>query len=548
MAAHSLYLAKLTSQQRQDLERILWERQSHKCFLCDDDIDLQLHAGDLHVDHIVPIVARGADDPMNFALAHAACNEKKSATNLEIARLLFRFDALQNHARQTHGRGANLEDVLDTVGGGAQPLRIKATDDEVQFTFSDIGDPKIHRVPLYQDSKSGMRYFFACLPVQFLHHDDRINPRSIGGSLKGLMEEFYAGRPQLHVSLAWWAGGPNGVGPVKVFDGQHKAAAQILLGAKRLPVRVFVDPDLKTLLQANTNAGDTLKQVAFDMAVKRHLGSALFRERLVEYRQARGLGELDHSFSEQDLVSYFKGSRRETQKYVLDSVRNAITQDPDNRLIEYVEMAGKGSERPLSYSAIEKTFFSIFLYLKPLTTPLNHLDDVGQNPRHLEHTQTVRLMNLLADHLLQGRWDPEVASAKLEHAVQQGDPVPEKHLCAHRMTREEILHATLTYVSLIIRNFYAYTGQFLDEERLFQVQHPEALWGRLENFLTNLRGLPCWVDRNLSGMVFGAKQNRDFWLAIFQKGVAPNGKRVLTEPIDINKMIKPAGGGVAGTV
>ena len=116
------------------------------------------------------------------------------------------------------------------------------------------------------------------------------------------------------------------------------------------------------------------------------------------------------------------------------------------------------------------------------------------------------------------------------------------------MTREEILHAVRTYVSLIIRNVYVVTGNLLDEERLFQVAHPEALWGRLESFLTNLRGLPCWVDRNLSGMVFGAKQNRDFWLSTFKTGTAPNGKRVLTEAIDITKMIRNAGGGSTGTV
>ena len=62
------------------------------------------------------------------------------------------------------------------------------------------------------------------------------------------------------------------------------------------------------------------------------------------------------------------------QKYILDSLRNSITSDPDNSLMEFVEMAGKGIERPISYAAIERTFYSLFLHLKPLETPLKPYD------------------------------------------------------------------------------------------------------------------------------------------------------------------------------
>jgi hypothetical protein len=72
------------------------------------------------------------------------------------------------------------------------------------------------------------------------------------------LRSFYAGRPQLHIALGWWTPEESDEGALKVFDGQHKAAVRILLGVKELPVRVFVEPDLKVLLQANTNAGDTL--------------------------------------------------------------------------------------------------------------------------------------------------------------------------------------------------------------------------------------------------------------------------------------------------
>jgi hypothetical protein len=225
------------------------------------------------------------------------------------------------------------------------------------------------------------------------------------------------------------------------------------------------------------------------------------------------------------------------QKYILDSLRNSITSDPDNSLMEFVEMAGKGIERPISYAAIERTFYSLFLHLKPLETPLNYLDTEGKNPRYLERRQLAQLMNIYAKEIIVGRWDSDTVIAKLEYKVQQGATVPEKHLIAHRMTREEIMHATLEYVALVIKNFYAYTGQHLDEDKLLQTEHPVALWDRIAIFMRNLRGLPCWADKNLSGTVFGSKTSRDYWINIYKTGVAGNGTRVLAESINLQKMI-----------
>jgi hypothetical protein len=78
----------------------------------------------------------------------------------------------------------------------------------------------------------------------------------------------------------------------------------------------------------------------------------------------------------------------------------------------------------------------------------------------------------------------------------------------------------------------------VDKERLFQVKYPDTLWARLEAFLNNVAKLPCWIDRELSTTVFGAKQNRDFWIAVFRTGKSPAGVQVLTKPLEIATMIR----------
>jgi hypothetical protein len=431
--------------------------------------------------------------------------------------------------------------VLLRHGGSKFKLRLRLQGEAVEYSLAQAGDNAIKKYPIFHDKLSGMDSFYAPFPLQYLHHDDRINPRSIGANIRGLIEEFQKRRPQLHIGLAWWSSDQDGSGEVKVFDGQHKAAAQILLGAKELPVRVFINPDVNVLLQANTNAGGKLRQVAFDAAVMRHLGSSLYVDRVKKYQSMRGLAEDDYSFSEQDLVRFFRGERREMERYIIDAQRDAVTHDRGNRLLEFVEWSGKISDRPLSYSTLEGSFFREFLYKKALDGPIDEGLQEGTNPRLLEREQMVRLMGLFADTFFVGKWDPEIGGRQLENRVQKGEVIQGDHLRAWRIAREEVLANVLRWVRLVMANYFAYTAKVVREDRLLHSRLPDELWSRIRNFLEAMSGLPCWIDTNLSTTVFGPKQNLDFWDKVFATGVAPTGVRILTEPLDLNGMIRGRG-------
>ena len=538
MAARSPKLASLGEQERKQLEGLLLNRQSGRCFICDEQIDPVLHDGQLDIDHIIPLAAHGPDDENNFALVHMHCNRSKGASDLRVARRMAEFERLQENAKEKGERGANLGHLLACHGGGQATLRLKRLKDKVEFVLFDAGESEIRSAPVFKDPLSEFEYFFAVLPLTYLHHDDRINPRPIGANIRALIEEFVKGYPQLHVSLAWWAGGDDNAGPVKVFDGQHKAAAQILLGIKELPVRVFINPDTDKLLETNTRAGGPLRQVAFDTAVMHHLGSTLYVERVRQYQQMKELREDDYRFSEQDLVTFFRGEHRDMLRYILDAARDNIGHNKDNKLMEFVEWSGKGADRPLAYSSLERTFFREFLYKKSLETPIDEGMARGDNPRILEREQMVRLMNTFADVFFVGQWDPEIGGNKLEDRLRKGDPILEGHLRAWRISREEVLANVLKWVRLVIQNYYVWTGKPTAEDKLLHRSLPEDLWKRVSNFLRHLSTLPCWVDKNLSSVVFGGKQNLDFWQKVFETGLAPTGVRVLAQPLDLHRMVQ----------
>jgi len=534
--ANSKHLGGLNGAEMDALRQTLNEAQGGRCFICEQPIDLVVHAGVLDVDHVIPSSQSGKDDPSNFAITHSSCNRSKQATDLRVARVLARFVSITQAAESSQNRGANLGDILVSAKGATSALTYSVVSGEVRYSLDAAGDPSIHVTPLLRDQLSGTDYFFALLPIEYLHHDQRINPRNIGTSLGKLIKEFHDGYPQLHVALGW-VESETGPSNVMVFDGQHKAAAQVLLGTRSLPVRIFVAPDTDVLLAANTRAGTTLRQVAFDKSVQRRLGSSLFAERVARYRLDHDLSDEDESFSEKDVITHFKGQTREVKKYALDNVRSAVIQHPDNKMTQFVEFGGRATEKPLSYSTVEKTYLSRFVFGDVLDTPLNYRADEGLNPRTLETEQIVGLMNIVAETILIGGVDPDIGGNRLESKVAAGENIDGKHLRAFRLSREEVVVAFVELVGQVIRTYFSYTGKIYVDDRLFQNRFDDALWDRLRTFVKNFADLPVWVNHDLASTAFGGKRLASYWTTIFISGKTSDGMQILAAPLDLMNMI-----------
>lgn len=534
----SLYLNRLSQDERKDLTHKLHRLQNGLCFICEEEIDLEVHKRVLDVDHVVPTKLGGKDDPSNFALTHSSCNRSKQASNLEVARVLHRYYRIKE-GLTAENRSPNLDDILAEYGGGQHGIRFVRENGRIKYALPQMGVNRIVELPIYTDELSRFQYFFTNLPIHYLHHDNKINPRSIGQNISKLIQEFYLQRPQLHAPLGWIeVDGGEEETRVRIFDGQHKAAAQVLLGVKNLPVRIFINPDLDILLKTNMNAGTTLRQVAFDKSVQRHLGSTLYIERVEKYQAEHNMSEDNYSFSESDLVKYFRGESREVKRYILDALRDSITHHPDNKLKDYLDFGGRQTERPLSYSTLEKTFYSFFIYQDVLDTPLDYRLEEGENPRQLEREQILQLMNIIAEEIFVGKFDLEIGTRRIENRVQKGENLPFEHVRAFRMTKEEILYSWLRYIEQIIKNYFIMQGKPIQERKLFQYEFPQPLWHKIRIFVRNLANLPLWANTGLSLTVFGGKQNYDFWQAIFETGRSPQGVPVLPEPLDLMKMIQ----------
>ena len=530
---NSKYLDGLSKDEYKALSKKLWEIQSHKCFICGEEIDLDLHPH--NIDHIKPLANNGKDEEANFAITHEHCNKSKQDADLEVARTLVQLSKIVKDA-EANGETPSLKHVLLSNDGSKFDFTYKIEDEKLVYTFSEISDITIRRTDIFTDKLSGEKSAFIKVPIEYLYHDEVINPRGLNSSISLLIKEFHKGNPQLHISLA-----RMNDGKIQVFDGQHKAAAQIMLGVRELMVRLFIDTDVDRMTETNMNAGSKLKQIAFDKSIVRQLHDTLYAERIKRYQDEHGLTEDNLGFSEAQLVDYFKGERGNLKTYIINSQKNTITRNSSNKLQSYINFEGRGSELPLSYSTFEKTILSAFVNAKTiLTSNLDYKVDEGRNPRVLEKDQTVQLCNIIAEELLIGKYDTEIGTYKLENKIAEGkgNSIPDAHLIACRLFKEEVMYNWVQYLKLLVNNYFATTGTMYDCNNLFQQPIPDILWTNIRNFIISLSELPVWKDRTMASTIFGGKQNYEYWKSIFATASAPDGKQVIAKPLNTIEMIQ----------
>lgn len=533
LMGNSKYLDSLSGKEYKDLSKKLWEIQNHKCFICEQEIDLDLN--NTNIDHIKPLANNGKDDESNFAIAHEHCNKSKQDADLEVAKRILKLENIMKEA-ENNNETASLKHVLKRFDGSKYNFKYKVEGDFLIYSFDEIACNKIEKTKIFIDVLSREKTAFVEVPIEYLFHDDDLNPRGLNSSVNLLIKEFYKSNPQLQVSLA-----RIDDNKIKLFDGQHKSVAQIMLGARKIVVRLFIDSDFDKLMATNLNAGKQLKQIAFDKAIVRQLHDSLYSSRIQRYREENGLGADDLSFSEQKLAEYFRGEKGNIKLYIINSQKNAITRTNENKLQSYINFEGRGNDLPLSYSTFEKTFLSRFINPKTiLSTPLDYKADEGLNPRILEKEQAIRLCNIIAEELLIDKYDDNIGTYKIENRIVagKGELIPDNHLIAYRLLKEEIMYNWLKYIEVLIKHSFAFSATMCDSENLLQQKFSEILWDYIRTFVINLANMPIWKDRSMSATIFGGKNNYDFWKTVFETGKTPNGTLVLLKPVNVIEMMK----------
>lgn len=532
----------LPKEEKEKVMERLSSFQNAKCFLCEEPLGT-LTLENLEVDHIIPTTDGGRDDESNWALLHKECNRKKGAKPLLLAKRLYKFEK----DKRSFGEDFKLGKVLEIFRGTDEcELKIKFLDENtVEILYKNEKGVEINkRLPISEDpSESGFKSIFVTLPIDYIFHDAELNPRPISEKDANLIEEFYYKNPQLHVCLCRIdeLGEEGDYKRVRVllFDGQHKAVAQIYNERKYLPLRIFLKYDKEKLKTVNFRAHTELVQMEFFRSITAEVGSGLFADKFKEYLNKH----TSESVSER---KFFKSidshkEREELKKHFLLWLEHNILhpQGKENKMTRFIE-AEKTRERqkPISYDSFKKTFIKFFVYKDFAEEPITSTEYFNYL-RFVERDNLVKLMSIIAEKVLVGKFDEKIGAHKLEESIRKGTKVPSEHVKAYRIFRPKVFEVWCEILSEAIKAFLKFRGKlsegYVKEGKILWCKIDEDDWNVIEKMVDRIINHKLWETKDSAIIDAIGTTKKDVALKLITEGkirVGDKEQKVFEPPID----------------
>lgn len=260
----------------------------------------------------------------------------------------------------------------------------------------------VHECPI-----THWKYFYSKLPVDIIDSDDDkdqmvgLQPRYLIFDKVFSLFRHFQSSPILHPSLGRIDGNR-----IKLFDGQHKAAALLWNGHTDLECKIYIDPDIRQLNQTNISAHDKFAQTRFFSSIMVLKLGSQFGADFETYKNIED-GQIK---SEEGFVNYLRSKDNLTKGDVNNRFRsflyNSILGDEHDRLARLVsETNYRTDEKPMTMNSLVNSLFATFIYRDPVID--NMTTDAYM--RNAEIQNMVKLMNLL-DELALSQWNPKAVT------------------------------------------------------------------------------------------------------------------------------------------
>ena len=457
----------------------------------------------IHFDHIKAFVNNGPTDLNNIAPMCEKHNLEKGQLPLEDFRIKLRIEDFFNT-----GKRLTLKDLLKYLKekGDIQTFGdrvvVKEIDSKVILENSDFNKEfNIEICPL-----TGWKYFYGKLPVSILDSDDD-NEHSQGLQPRYLIFDkvFQMFRHFQHFPVLQPSIGRIENGKVLLFDGQHKAASLLWTGRRDFECKIYLNPDLEILNQANISAHDKFAQTRFFSSIMVLKLGAQFGKDFEDYKNS----ENEPIKTEQGFIEYLgRKDLAQTQAEIKNKFRsylyNSILEDDKNLWKPLVSISNRGSkEQPITLDMLSKSIFSNFLYTEPLKD--NILSD--NYKRDIESENVIKLMNLIFNQTLIS-WNSNASSNDFNQLK-----------LARIFSSKSIMAWSEIFKDAISAKLEIYDND--EKEKIFYRQLDETSFNKINEIINRLVCWQMWSspkDSEVDSMISNNKSTLKQWMK--EKGLS----------------------------
>ena len=355
-------------------------------------------------DHILAFTKKGENELDNIAPMCEHHNKAKGMLPLQDYRIKLRLEEFFKEGDRLTLRNLlkHLKDKNDIASFG-ESVAINIQDNLIALeNHSFNGSFQLQLCP-----RTGWKYFYGNLPISILNSDDDDNehtglqPRYLIFDKVFEMFRHFQVYPVLQPSIGRVFGDK-----ILLFDGQHKAAALLWNGRKNFECKIYIDPDLRILNQANISAHDKFAQTQFFSSVLILKLGNQFGKDFEEYKNREDIEKKNESgflhFLEQKDLSLTRGERNKRFRSYL---YNSILDDETNKIKTFISTSNRSTnEQPITVDMLSKSILACFLYTEPLD------DDMFSDKykREAEFKNVIALMNMIRDLAL-AQWNAKAS-------------------------------------------------------------------------------------------------------------------------------------------
>jgi len=380
-------------------KEIILKRHGKKCFATGHEIP---DSEKIHFDHIKAYSLGGKSELDNIAPMCEFHNKSKGMLPLEDYRIKLRLEDffLKGDRLTLRDLLAYLKEKGDLPTYGA-PVSCDTFDGSIRISNHSFDN----KYSIQQCPRTGWKYFYGNIDVDILNSDDDdsdktgLQPRYLIFDKVFEMYRHFQTYPVLQPSI-----GRIVEDRILLFDGQHKAAALLWGGRKTFECKIYIDPDVRVLNQANISAHDKFAQTRFFSSIMILKLGNQFGKDFEEYKNRDDIPVKNEKgfleFLEQKDASL---TRAERNKRFRSYLYNSILEDDSNKWKDLISISNRSTnEQPITVDMLSKSILACFLYSEPVVDDM--LSDKYKREAEFRNVQT--LLNQIYDLGLNA-WNPK---------------------------------------------------------------------------------------------------------------------------------------------